>query len=44
VMFRSSCEPHPSFLNVEKRVSRRTLRVDVLFFPIVEDLAAQGGS
>jgi hypothetical protein len=37
-------EPYPAFLNLEKRVSGRTLRVDVLFVPIKRDLAAQAGS
>jgi hypothetical protein len=30
-------------LELEKRVGRRTLRVDVLVVPIVQDLAAQAG-
>jgi hypothetical protein len=38
VVFRPSGEPHRSFLNVKKRVGRRTLRVDVLFLRYRETL------
>src|ERR1700674_721635 len=43
-MFRPGGQPHPSFLNVEKRVSRLALGVDVLFVPIARDFAAQACS
>jgi hypothetical protein len=43
-MFRSRGEAHAAFLNIEKRVSRRTLLVDVLLVPVVRDLAAQASS
>ena len=42
-MFRSRAETHPTFLNIEKRVGRSTLFVDVLFVAVVRDLAAQAG-
>src|SRR5271167_50106 len=44
LLFRSSTESHRSFLNVKERVSRSTLFVDVLFVPILRNLAAQTGS
>lgn len=39
-MFRSNGDAHSSFLNVEMRVRRIVLRVDVLFVPIVLNLVS----
>ena len=36
LVFGSGREAHPSFLNIEKRVSTRTLHIDVLLFPIAK--------
>src|SRR6202011_5329648 len=44
LMFRLGGEPHAAFVNVEERVGRRALFVDVLFVAIARDLAAQAGS
>jgi hypothetical protein len=44
LLFRSGGESNSPFLDEEKRGSRLPLRVDVLFGPILRDLAAETSS
>jgi hypothetical protein len=43
LMFRAGGEANAALLDVEKRVGRLTLFINILFVPIVRDFAAQAG-